>query len=78
MLLDHSCTRLKIIDFGLSRKFIDGMEVKEMLGTPEFVGESALRTKHDTMVMPHDEPDRSFVPTTTPAVIIANLSGFDP
>ena len=42
MLLDHSCTRLKIIDFGLSRKFIDGMEVKEMLGTPEFVGESAL------------------------------------
>ena len=41
MLLDHSCTRLKIIDFGLSRKFIAGIEVKEMLGTPEFVGECA-------------------------------------
>ena len=40
MLLDRNSTRLKIIDFGLSRKFVAGDEVKEMMGTPEFVGES--------------------------------------
>ncbi|KAI0235398.1 Death-associated protein kinase 1 [Lamellibrachia satsuma] len=37
MLLDRNSTRLKIIDFGLSRKFVAGDEVKEMMGTPEFV-----------------------------------------
>ncbi len=39
MLLDRGCSRLKIIDFGLSRKMKDGTEVRELLGTPEFVGE---------------------------------------
>ena len=40
MLLSRNSTRLKIIDFGLSRKIAPDNEVREMLGTPEFVGQS--------------------------------------
>ncbi|ELT88671.1 hypothetical protein CAPTEDRAFT_183765 [Capitella teleta] len=37
MLLGQNSTRLKIIDFGLSRKLDEGVEVKDITGTPEFV-----------------------------------------
>ncbi|GAB6019977.1 Death-associated protein kinase 1 [Chamberlinius hualienensis] len=37
MLLSHSCCHVKLIDFGLSRKIISGLEIREMIGTPEFV-----------------------------------------
>ena len=40
MLLNHNSNRLKIIDFGLSRYLCAGEECRELLGTPEFVGES--------------------------------------
>ena len=38
MLLNHDSNKIKLIDFGLSRQLKDGEVVKEMLGTPEFVG----------------------------------------
>ena len=37
MLLNNTCRTVKLIDFGLSRKILPGTEVREMLGTPEFV-----------------------------------------
>lgn len=37
MLLDKNDRRIKLIDFGLSRKIIPGVDVREMMGTPEFV-----------------------------------------
>ena len=37
MLKDENGHKLKLIDFGLSRKIKPGEEVREMLGTPEFV-----------------------------------------
>ena len=37
MLLNHHSRVVKLIDFGLSRKILPGVEVREMLGTPEFV-----------------------------------------
>ena len=37
MLKSASSHSLKLIDFGLSRKIKPGEEVREMLGTPEFV-----------------------------------------
>ena len=37
MLKSGSSHSLKLIDFGLSRKIKPGEEVREMLGTPEFV-----------------------------------------
>ena len=39
MLKNDDSQHVKLIDFGLSRKLKDGEVVKEMLGTPEFVGE---------------------------------------
>ena len=38
LLSSRDSTKIKLIDFGLSRKLKDGEVVKEMLGTPEFVG----------------------------------------
>jgi len=40
MLVDDE--HLKIIDFGLARKLTDNVECREMLGTPEFVGNVTL------------------------------------
>jgi death-associated protein kinase len=37
MLLGDNSRIIKLIDFGLSRKILPGAEVREMLGTPEFV-----------------------------------------
>ena len=37
MLLGDNSRIIKLIDFGLSRKILPGSEVREMLGTPEFV-----------------------------------------
>ena len=37
MLKNLHSHQLKLIDFGLSRKFKAGEEIREMLGTPEFV-----------------------------------------
>ncbi len=37
MLKNEKGPLLKLIDFGLSRKINPGDEVREMLGTPEFV-----------------------------------------
>ena len=37
MLKNENGHLLKLIDFGLSRKIKPGEEVREMLGTPEFV-----------------------------------------
>lgn len=39
MLLGKDSSRLKIIDFGLSRTMDENCEVREMTGTPEFVGQ---------------------------------------
>ena len=38
MLLKPKSKKIKLIDFGLSRKLRDDDIVKEMMGTPEFVG----------------------------------------
>ena len=38
MLLSHKSSRIKIIDFGLSRHLKKGEDYREMIGTPEFVG----------------------------------------
>ena len=38
MLLRRGDTNVKLIDFGLSRKIPPGAIVKDMIGTPEFVG----------------------------------------
>ena len=37
MLKSDQSHSLKLIDFGLSRKILPGEEIREMLGTPEFV-----------------------------------------
>uniref|UniRef100_A0A915HI20 Protein kinase domain-containing protein n=1 Tax=Romanomermis culicivorax TaxID=13658 RepID=A0A915HI20_ROMCU len=37
MLQCKSSTRIKIIDFGLSRTILPGGSIQEMIGTPEFV-----------------------------------------
>uniref|UniRef100_A0A915K241 Protein kinase domain-containing protein n=1 Tax=Romanomermis culicivorax TaxID=13658 RepID=A0A915K241_ROMCU len=37
MLQCKSSTRIKIIDFGLSRTILPGDSIQEMIGTPEFV-----------------------------------------
>ena len=39
MLLDRRSQNVKLIDFGLSRYMKPGSELREMMGTPEFVGE---------------------------------------
>lgn len=48
MLLDKNVLlpRIKIIDFGLAHKIEDGVEFKNIFGTPEFVGKSewSIRT----------------------------------
>lgn len=40
MLLDHNVQlpRIKLIDFGLAHMIKDGVELKKIFGTPEFVG----------------------------------------
>lgn len=39
MLLNEESKRIKLIDFGLSRKLKEKEVIKEMMGTAEFVGE---------------------------------------
>ena len=39
MLLNRNSQNIKLIDFGLSRKVAKGREIRDMIGTPEFVGE---------------------------------------
>ena len=41
MLLKPKSKKIKLIDFGLSRKLREDEIVKEMMGTPEFVGRSS-------------------------------------
>lgn len=38
MLRRRGETRIKLIDFGLSRRILPGTVVRDMIGTPEFVG----------------------------------------
>ena len=38
MLLDKNTKKLKLIDFGLSRGVNSGSDIREIMGTPEFVG----------------------------------------
>lgn len=42
MLLDSNVQkpRIKLIDFGLAHRIKDGVDFKDIFGTPEFVGES--------------------------------------
>lgn len=42
LLSSRDSTKIKLIDFGLSRKLKDGEVVKEMLGTPEFVAPEVI------------------------------------
>ena len=41
---EHKC--LKIIDFGLAKKYDPKKEVKDMMGTPEFMGEEIIFFTH--------------------------------
>ena len=41
MLLKPKSKKIKLIDFGLSRKLQEEEVVKEMMGTPEFVGKNS-------------------------------------
>ena len=43
MLLKPKKKKIKLIDFGLSRKLKEDEVVKEMMGTPEFVGEQQVK-----------------------------------
>lgn len=38
MLKKRDETQIKLVDFGLSRQIYPGVLVKDMIGTPEFVG----------------------------------------
>ena len=38
MLLNRNTQNIKLIDFGLSRRIQPGQEVRDMMGTAEFVG----------------------------------------
>lgn len=38
MLIKRGETKIKLVDFGLSRQIYPGVSVKDMIGTPEFVG----------------------------------------
>ncbi len=38
MLLNKNKKKVSLIDFGLSRKLQEGDVVRELMGTPEFVG----------------------------------------
>ena len=49
MLLKPKSKKIKLIDFGLSRKLREDEIVKEMMGTPEFVGESNTALVHASM-----------------------------
>ena len=49
MLLKPKSKKIKLIDFGLSRKLREDEIVKEMMGTPEFVGESNTALVHAPM-----------------------------
>ena len=49
MLLKPESKKIKLIDFGLSRKLREDEIVKEMMGTPEFVGESNTALVHASM-----------------------------
>ncbi|XP_006823401.1 death-associated protein kinase 1-like [Saccoglossus kowalevskii] len=37
MLLNRNSQNIKLIDFGLSRRIVEGTEIRDMIGTPEFV-----------------------------------------
>lgn len=46
MLQKKGETKVKLIDFGLSRRILPGTVVKDMIGTPEFVGWFSSLMKH--------------------------------
>lgn len=48
MLLDKNIPipHIKLIDFGLAHKIEDGVEFKNIFGTPEFVGEWPIPLSH--------------------------------
>ena len=43
---------IKLCDFGISRVIQSGVEVREILGTPDYVGESALRANWFQLATP--------------------------
>ena len=55
MLLNHNSNRLKIIDFGLSRYLKGDEECRELLGTPEFVGQSEPMNALLLCILYHDQ-----------------------
>lgn len=42
MLQSKRSSQIKLIDFGLSRKILPGSKIKDMIGTPEFVGKGRI------------------------------------
>ena len=42
LLSDKTAKRIKLIDFGISRKIVNDLDVKGLYGTPEFVGNIAM------------------------------------
>lgn len=49
---------IRIVDFGLSRRMDNITEVREILGTPEYVGESNYQPLHRPL---SSQPDVSFI-----------------
>lgn len=45
MLLDKHATNpdIKVIDFGMAHRFIQGEEYKSLGGTPQYIGESTIQ-----------------------------------
>jgi calcium-dependent protein kinase len=44
---DSDDARLKLIDFGVSKKFIKGFKLKETLGTPYYIAPEVLMQSYD-------------------------------
>ncbi|KTG38330.1 hypothetical protein cypCar_00017172 [Cyprinus carpio] len=62
MLLDKNAPlpRIKLIDFGLAHKIAEGVEFKNIFGTPEFVGETKQDTLGNISAMNYEFDDEFF------------------
>ncbi|KAA0723275.1 Death-associated protein kinase 3 [Triplophysa tibetana] len=62
MLLDKNVPlpRIKLIDFGLAHKIAEGVEFKNIFGTPEFVGETKQDTLGNISAMNYEFDDEFF------------------
>ncbi len=50
MLKHKGGKEIKLVDFGLARKLEPGVELREMMGTPEFAGKYFISVWLDTRV----------------------------